>query len=128
MATSGGKPLIFVEFFCALILLILIFLKIPERDGYSPAICFLIASFGFFRAYIHSLAILEIKWFKDKFILCTLYGEKIFLFDKTTPYKVKKSKNGIVRFVFKKGFQLFVVNELEFPEIVKKMKILYNVD
>ncbi|MBS7273295.1 MAG: hypothetical protein KIG97_13240 [Fibrobacter sp.] len=128
MTTSGGKPLIFVEFFCALILLILIFLKIPERDGYSPAICFLIALFGFFRAYSHSLTVREIKWLKDKFILCTLYGEKIFLFDKTTPYKVEKRKNGIVRFVFKKGFQLFVVNELDFPEIVKKMKMLYNVD
>ena len=128
MATSGGKPLIFVEFFCVLILLILIFLKIPERDGYSPAICFLIALFGFFRAYSHSLTVLEIKWLKDKFILCTLYGEKIFLFDKTTPYKVEKSKNGIVRLVFKKGFQSFVVNELDFPEAVKKMKMLFNVD
>lgn len=128
MATSGGKPLIFVEFFCSLILLILIFLKIPERDGYSPAICFLIALFGFFRAYSHSLAILEIKWFKNGFVLRNHYGERTFFFDETIPYKKETDKNGIVRFVFKKGFQLFVVNELEFPEIVKKMKILYNVD
>lgn len=104
MTTSGGKPLILVEFFCALILLILIFLKIPERDGYSPAICFLIALFGFFRAYSHSLTVLEIKWLKDKFILCTLYGEKIFLFDKTTPYKVEKAKMELFGWFSKKAF------------------------
>lgn len=128
VTSSGGMPLILVEFFCSLILLFLCFWEIPGKAGYSTTICFLISFFGFSRAYSHSLAVLEIKWLKDKFILCTLYGEKIFLFDKTTPYKVEKSKNGIVRLVFKKGFQSFVVNELDFPKAVKKMKMLFNVD
>ena len=89
---------------------------------------FLVGSFFLFLCYCNSKNILEVKWYEDRFILCTLYGEKIFLFDKTTPYKVEKSKNGIVRLVFKKGFQSFVVNELDFPEAVKKMKIVFNVD
>lgn len=89
---------------------------------------FLVGFFFLFLCYCNSKSILEIKWYKDKFILCTHYGEKIFFFDNAKPYKIEKYRNGIVCFVFKNEIQSFKVDERDFPEVVGKMKSIYCTD
>ncbi|MBR3670331.1 MAG: hypothetical protein IKN70_10060 [Fibrobacter sp.] len=71
-------------------------------------------------------AVREIMWYSDKFVLCTYFGEKTFLFEQTAPRKIKYDKNGNCRFTFKKGWLPFIVDERFFPEIVEKLKERYE--
>ena len=89
--------------------------------------CYAIFVFGYFCVVYDGVkAVLKIKWFSDKFVLCTHFGEKSFLFEKTAPRKIKYDKNGNCRFVFKKGWLTFAVDERYFPEVAAKMKELYS--
>lgn len=77
-------------------------------------------------AYRHSKTVLGIKWFKDRFVLCTRYGEKTFLFDKTELRKTKCNDNGVRTFIFRKNGMSFIVSERNFSEVAEMMRMLYG--
>ena len=93
----------------------------------SDWFCYLcLAIFFLVDAYRCSKAILEIRWYKDKFVLCTRYGEKTFLFDKLGLCKMKCNDNGFRMFIFKKNGISLVVDEHDFPQVVEMMNVLYG--
>ena len=75
-----------------------------------------------------SRTVLEIRWYKDKFVLRTYYGKKEFSFNKAELYKVKRSKHNGKKFMFKKNMLTFVVDERDYPEVAKKMAKIYHVE
>ena len=88
--------------------------------------CLCLAIFFWVDAYRCSKAILEIRWYKDKFVLCTRYGKKTFLFDKLGLCKMKCNDNGFRMFIFRKNGISLVVDEHDFPQVVEKMNVLYG--
>ena len=88
--------------------------------------CLCLAILFWVEAYRNSKEILEIRWFNDKFVFCTRYGEKTFSFDKLGLCKMKCNNNGFRMFVFKKNGISFVVEEHYFPQVVEMMKVLYD--
>ena len=86
---------------------------------------FLFAFLSLFIAFYRAMDVLEIKWYKDKFVLCTRFGEKEFSFAKSELYKTKCNENGTRMFVFKKGIMPSIVDERSFPKAVEMMKDLY---
>lgn len=94
-----------------------------DSDWYC---CLCLAIFFGVDAYRNSKQIFEIRWFKDKFVFCTRYGEKSFSFDKSELQKMKSNDNGFRRFVFKKNGISFVVDEHDFPQVVEMMGKLYG--
>jgi len=69
----------------------------------------------------------EIKWYKDKFVICTRSDEFTFTFDKDELYKIENDAFGGKIFVFCKDKQCFYVNERIFPEVVEAMKKVYGI-
>ena len=88
--------------------------------------CLCLAILFWVEAYRNSKQIFEIRWFKDKFIFCTRYGEKTFSFDKSELQKMKRNDKGFRRFVFEKNGISFVVDEHDFPQVVEMMGKLYD--
>lgn len=88
--------------------------------------CLCLAILFWVEAYRNSKEILEIRWFNDKFVFCTRYGEKTFSFDKLGLCKMKCNNNGFRMFIFRKNGISFVVEEHYFPQVVEKMNVLYG--
>lgn len=89
---------------------------------------FLFAFLSLFIAFYRAMDVFEIRWYKDKFVLCTRFGEKEFSFAKSELYKTKCNENGTRMFVFKKGIMPSIVDERSFPKAVEMMKNLYCED
>ena len=79
-----------------------------------------------FATYIFSKKILAIKWFKDKFVLCTRYGEKLCSFDKSETHRIGIGRFGESYVVFKKNSQTFCIDERDFPQVVKMLCKIYG--
>ena len=74
-----------------------------------------------FFVYLISKKVLKVKWFKDKFVLVTRYGEKEFLLGKQVIYKSEITNFGDHYLIFKKGWQTFRLDESDYPKVVKKI-------
>ena len=55
-----------------------------------------------FFVYLISKKVLKVKWFKDKFVLVTRYGEKEFLLGKQVIYKSEITNFGDHYLIFKR--------------------------
>lgn len=95
--------------------------------GYA-AFAFLFAAIVLICAFYHLSDVFEIRWYKDKFVLCTRFGEKMFSFDKSELQKTKRDEKGALMFFFKKDRGSFVVDERVFPEVAAMMKTHYGVE
>ena len=82
--------------------------------------------FGY--AFYHLRDVFEIRWYKDRFVLFTRFGEMTFSFDRSELHKAKRDERGARLFIFKKGWSFFVVDERIFPEVAEMMKNLYGVE
>ena len=78
-------------------------------------------------AFYHLRDVFEIRWYKDRFVLFTRFGEKSFSFDRSELHKTKRDERGALMFFFKKGRWSFVVDERVFPEVAEMMKTHYGV-
>lgn len=114
---------------CTIIGVSLLF-SMLEESTYVAGVIFLVVAVGFFWDAFHSLDVVrEIKWYKDRFVLCTCYEEEAFYFDKAKPYKIDTYLylNLFPRkvFIFRKKQKKFYIYETEFPELGEAMKRLY---
>jgi hypothetical protein len=96
-------------------------------DSGKAAFAFLFAAIVLIYAFYHLSDVFEIRWYKDKFVLCTRFGEKAFSFDKSELQKTKRDEKGALMFFFKKDRGSFVVDERVFPEVAAMMKTHYGV-
>ena len=78
-------------------------------------------------AFYHLRDVFEIRWYKDRFVLFTRFGEKSFSFDRSELHKTKRDERDALMFFFKKGRWSFVVDERVFPEVAEMMKTHYGV-
>lgn len=101
--------------------------NILVSDSGKAAFAFLFAAIVLVCAFYHLRDVFEIRWYKDKFVLCTRFGEKTFSFDKSELNKTKRDEKGALMFFFKKGRWSFVVDERVFPEVAEMMKTHYGV-
>jgi hypothetical protein len=97
-------------------------------DSGKAAFAFLFAAIVLIYAFYHLSDVFEIRWYKDKFVLCTRFGEKAFSFDKSELQKTKRDEKGALMFFFKKDRGSFVVDERVFPEVAAMMKTHYGVE
>lgn len=97
-------------------------------DSGKAAFAFLFAAIVLIYAFYHLSDVFEIRWYKDKFVLCTRFGEKAFSFDKSELQKTKRDEKGTLMFFFKKDRGSFVVDERVFPEVAAMMKTHYGVE
>ena len=97
-------------------------------DSGKAAFAFLFAAIVLICAFYHLSDVFEIRWYKDKFVLCTRFGEKAFSFDKSELQKTKRDEKGALMFFFKKDRGSFVVDERVFPEVAAMMKTHYGVE
>ena len=114
---------------CTIIGVSLLF-SMLEESTYMVGVIFLVVAVVFFWDAFHSLDVVrEIKWYKDRFVLCTCYEEEAFYFDKAKPYKIDTYLylNLFPRkvFIFRKKQKKFYIYETEFPELGEAMKRLY---
>ena len=72
-------------------------------------------------------SVCKIKWYKDKFVICTRSDEFTFTFERDELYKIENDALGGKIFVFRKNKQCFYVNERVFPEVVDAMKKAYGI-
>ena len=79
-------------------------------------------SYGIF---FFSKKVLGIKWYDDKFVLCTRYGEKNFSFDISELHRMNYDKSGKIRMYFKKKGLVFQIGEDEYPDFVKALHTHY---
>lgn len=73
-------------------------------------------------------AVREIKWYKNRFVLCTCHEKGTFFFATAEPYKVKTSRFhsfGRSMFIFRERNRNFCIYESDFPELAEAMKRLY---
>ena len=84
-----------------------------------------IAAIIFLDIFYSSKLVCEVKWYENKFVLCTSHDETSFFFDRAKPYKFGSYFFGKTAFVFRKRKQKFYIYEHEFPEVVKKLKEIY---
>ena len=79
-------------------------------------------------AFYHLRDVFEIRWYKDRFVLFTRFGEKSFSFDRSELHKTKRDERGAHLFIFKNGWKSFIVDERIFPEVAGMMKNLYGIE
>ena len=79
-------------------------------------------------AFYHLRDVFEIRWYKDRFVLFTRFGEMSFSFDRSELHKTKRDERGARLFIFKNGWKSFIVDERIFPEVAGMMKNLYGIE
>lgn len=110
--------------YCILGFFMLVFCFLAEKMVTSWFVCLLIAIVCFFEALRLLRTVFKIKWYEDKFILCTYFGEKVFLLDRIELCKIKHDGRGNRVLVLKRGVcaPAFVVDERDFPEVIEKIR------
>lgn len=119
LKVEGGSPIGFIA--------AVLFAFVVPWENALYLTCYFACLFGYFWVVYEGVkAVLEIRWYSDKFVLCTHFGDMTFWFENSTPLKIKYDKNGNCRFIFKDGRLSFDVNERYFPEVVEKLKERYE--
>lgn len=109
--------------YCILGFFMLVFCFLAEKMVTSWFVCLLIAIVCFFEALRSLRTVFKIKWYEDKFILCTYFGEKVFLLDRIELCKIKHDGRGNRVLVLKRGDGMsFVIDERDFPEVIEKIR------
>ncbi len=122
------QSLFFLSYVAAVLLAILGMFIFFAVDGKASllGILFLFVPFSVYYDLSDSKnCVCEIKWYKDKFVICTRSDEFTFTFDKDELYKIENDAFGGKIFVFRKDKQCFYVNERIFPEVVDAMQKIY---
>lgn len=124
----GFSIFVFLSYVAAVLLAILGMFIFFAVDGKASllGILFLFVPFSVYYDLSDSKnCVCEIKWYKDKFVICTRSDEFTFTFDKDELYKIENDAFGGKIFVFRKDKQCFYVNERIFPEVVDAMQKIY---
>ncbi|MCF0222472.1 MAG: hypothetical protein HUK19_09280 [Fibrobacter sp.] len=105
---------------------VLLFVLFFANWNSSVLLCIFWGIACLWKVYKEINAIVEIRWLKEGFVLRNRLGEKSFTFEKKELKKFKHIENGFVKFVFgKEEWELMTVDERIFPEVVRKMKLIF---